>query len=112
MEITLTKQGLHLDREVLDVTVFQHFWHRMAVQLAILYAALSGKLGHRLTEIMAAKWQVVINRSWNSERPLVFNHFILTNILGVRRAKEIRTRVTRRTKLWNMGLHAGLVGGV
>ena len=30
--------------------------------------------------------------------------------MGVRRAKEIRARITRRMELWERGLHAGLVG--
>ena len=49
--------------------------------------------------------------SWISDRPLVFSHVILTKTLGVRRAKEIRARITRRMNLWKMGLHEGLVGG-
>ena len=30
--------------------------------------------------------------------------------MGVRRAKEIRARITKRIDLWERGLHAGLVG--
>ena len=48
--------------------------------------------------------------SWNSEIPLVFAHIILTKKLGVRRAKEIRTQITRQMELWERGLHSGLVG--
>ena len=52
----------------------------------------------------------VFNRSWNSERPLVFAHVVPTKTFGVRRAQEIRARITRRMDLWERGLHAGLVG--
>ena len=31
-------------------------------------------------------------------------------MLGVRRAREIRARITRRMDLWERGQHAGLVG--
>ena len=48
--------------------------------------------------------------SWNSERPLVFAHVVLTKTLGIRRAREIRARITRRIDLWERGQHAGLVG--
>ena len=55
-------------------------------------------------------WRGVLNRSWNSERPLVFAHVVLTKTLGVRRAREIWGRITRRMDLWERGQHAALVG--
>ena len=60
--------------------------------------------------ILAAEWREVLKKSWNSERPLVFAHVVLTKTLGVRRAREIRARITRRMDLWERGQHAGLVG--
>ena len=59
---------------------------------------------------MAAEWQKVLDRSWNSEIPLVFAHIILKKTWGVCRAREIRARLTRRMEFWEKGLHAGLVG--
>ena len=50
--------------------------------------------------------------TWNYERPLVFNHTILMQTLGVCRAKEIRAWITRQMDLWERGLHAGLIGDV
>ena len=52
----------------------------------------------------------MLNRSWNSERPLVFAHVVLKKTLGVRRDREIRARITRRMDLWERGQHVGLVG--
>ena len=52
----------------------------------------------------------VIYRSWNSKRPLVFAHVVLTKTMGVRRSQEIRARITRNMDLWDRGLHGGLVG--
>ena len=46
----------------------------------------------------------------NSERPLVFAHIIITNMLGVRRAKEIQTQITRRMDLWERYLNTCLLG--
>ena len=60
--------------------------------------------------ILAAEWQGVISRSWNSKRTLVFAHVVLTKTLGVCQAREIRARITRRMDLWDRGQHAGLVG--
>ena len=35
---------------------------------------------------------------------------MLTKTLGIRRAREIRARITRRMDLWERRQHAGLVG--
>ena len=67
-------------------------------------------MGRSFTAILAAEWLGVLDRSWNSERPLVFVHIVLTKMLGVRRAREIRSRITRRVDTWERGLHVNLVG--
>ena len=67
-------------------------------------------MGRRFTETLAAEWRGVISQSWNSERPLVFAHVVLTKMLSVRRSQETRARITRRMDLWERGQHAGLVG--
>ena len=74
------------------------------------YSTPSGAVGRRFTAILAAEWQGVIGRIWNYEIPLVFSHIVLTKTLGVRRANEIRARITRRMDLWERSLHSGLVG--
>ena len=48
--------------------------------------------------------------SCNSEITLVFYHVVLTKTLGIHRARDIRTRVSRRVDLWERGLHTVLVG--
>ena len=60
---------------------------------------------------MAIECQEVLDRSWKFEIPLVFPHVVITKKLGVRRAREIRARITRRMDLWERGMHVGLVGG-
>ena len=67
-------------------------------------------MGRRFTAILAAEWQGVISRIWNSKRPLVFAQVVLTKTLGVRRAQYIRAHITRHMDLWDRGRHAGLVG--
>ena len=69
--------GSYLDRGIADDAAWQRCWHRLAAQSASWYATPSGALGRRFTEILAAVWRGVLNRSWNSERPLVFAHVIL-----------------------------------
>ena len=60
--------------------------------------------------ILVAEWRGVLGRSWNSERPLVFDHIFLTKSSGVCRAKDIQARINRRMELWERGIHAGLMG--
>ena len=68
-------------------------------------------MGRRFTAFLAAEWLGVLNRKWNSERPLFFAHAVLTKTLGARKAREIRARINRRLDLWYRNIHAGLLGG-
>ena len=52
----------------------------------------------------------MLNRKWNSERPLFFAHAVLTKTLGARKAREIRARINRRLDLWERVIHIGMVG--
>ena len=56
------------------------------------------------------EWQGVRYRSWNSKRPVVFAHIILTETPGDCQAKEIWARISHRLDLWDAGWHDGLVG--
>ena len=100
---------LHLDRGISDNAAWKRRWHRIAAQSASCYDTPSGAVGHHFTEILAAGWRGVLAWSWNSERTLVFAHVFLTKTLGVRRAQNIRARITRGMDLWKRGQHAGLV---
>ena len=64
----------------------------------------------RFTAIMATESRGGINRGCNSERLLVFAHILLTKTLGVHRAREVNSRISKRMDLWERGLHAVLVG--
>ena len=57
-------------------------------------------MGHRFTEIVAVEWREVLDRRWNSERPLVFAHVVLTKTLGTYKAREIRASNNLRLDLW------------
>ena len=91
--------GLHLDGGFQDNDVWQCHWIRLAARSASWYATPSGYVGCRFVSILAAEWQGVFRSTWNSKRPLVFYHVVLTKTLGVRRAREIRARITRRMDL-------------
>ena len=59
--------------------------------------------------IMAVEGQGVLNRSWNSEIPLVFAQIFITNNLGICRARNIRASVASRMELWGRGIYTGMV---
>ena len=100
----------HLDGGVADNALWQRRLRRIAVKLANWYATPTGALGRRFTAILAAEWQGVLDRSWNSKRTLVFAHVLLTKTMCVRRSNEIQARIAWQMDLWERGLHAGLVG--
>ena len=102
--------GSHLDGIIADDAAWKRRWRQLVAQSEIWYATPSGAVGRRFTAILAAEWRGGISRSWNSERPLVFAHIVLTKTLGVRQAQEIQARIMRRMDLWERGQHAGLVG--
>ena len=102
--------GSHLDGGIADNAAWQRRWRRLVAKSASWYATPYGAVGRRFTAILAAEWWGVISQSWNSEISLIFTHVVLTKTLGVRRAQEIRARITRRMDLWERGHHAGLVG--
>ena len=91
--------GSHLDGGIADDALWQSCWRRLADQSAIWYFTPSRAVGRRFTEILSAEWQEVLSRIWNSGRPLVFTHAVLTKTLGIRRAQEIRARLMRRMDL-------------
>ena len=101
---------LHLNGGVLDNAVCQSCWFRLATQLASCYTTASVAVGRHFTSILATEWQEVLGRTWNSKRPLVFAHVVLTKTLVVCRAREIRDQITRMVELWERGLHTDLVG--
>ena len=81
--------GLHLDGGVLYDDVWQCFWRRLAAQLTGWYATPAGAVGRRFMAILAAEWRGVLRRTWNSERPRIFPHVVLTKTLGICRDIEI-----------------------
>ena len=83
----------------------------MAAQFSSWYATPPVAVGSRFTSIMAVEWRGVLNRSYKSDRQLVFSHVVLTKTLGIRRAREISSRISRRMDLLERGIQSGLVRG-
>ena len=83
-------------------------WRQLAVQLASWYAKPSDTVERQFMAILADEWRGVIGRTWNSERPLVFDHVFLTKTLDVRHT--VLQEVYEDLKHHNDGSHVdGLV---
>ena len=102
--------GTHLAGGVPDDATWKSRWRRLAEQSASWYSAPPGKVGLRFTTVLAAEWRGVLGQKWNSKRPLVFAHVVLTKTLGACKSRETRARINRRLDLWERGIRAGLVG--
>jgi hypothetical protein len=104
-----SNDGCHLDGGISSDSVWQRRWKRMVQIAPTHYDAPKGKVGRRFIATLAREFQGIRSRSWNSERPLVFVSVILQKTPGVRRAKDIRRRLTNRMDLWERGFYATLV---
>ncbi|KAI2494156.1 hypothetical protein MHU86_20388 [Fragilaria crotonensis] len=73
------------------------------------YQAPAGRVGRRFVTILTSEFRGVRERRWNSERPLVFVATVLQTTPGVRRSKDIRSRLAQRMDLWDQGHFKALV---
>ena len=80
--------------------------------LTTTYSVPSGNVGRRFVAMLAAEFKGIRERRWNSERPLVFANMILQTTPEVRRAKDIRHRLTERMDLWDKGMFSSLLDDV
>ena len=101
---------LHLDGEVLEDAAWQRRWCLLAAQSNRWYATTSREIGQRFTAILDAEWRGVLGTICNSERPLIFAHFVPTKTSGVYRAREICAWISRRMDLWERGIYTCIVG--
>lgn len=101
--------GRHLHGGVASDNLWQRRWRRMADLTPTHYAAPKGTVGRRFVATLAREFQGIISRTWNSERPLVFASVILQTTPGVKRARDIRKRLTHRMDLWDQGKFTALV---
>ena len=69
------------------------------MQSASWYSTPLGEVGRRFTAVLDVDWRGVLNKKWNSERPLGFSHVVLTKTLGTHKSKEIRARINLQLDL-------------
>ena len=59
------------------------------------YATPQGAVRKHFMAILKEELQRILKKSWNSERPLIFDHVILTKMLDIFQAREVRARISR-----------------
>ena len=101
--------GTHLRGGIANDAIWQRRWKRMAQLATTRYQVPPGKVGRRFITVLVHEFRGVRERLWNSERPLVYVATILQTTPGVRRAKDIRSRLTQRMDLWDQGNYKALV---
>ena len=74
-----------------------------------MYSPPKGKVGQRFLNMFAAELRQVRERKSNSERALIFSAVVLRRESGIKRARDIKRRLTSRMDLWEAGKIAELV---
>jgi hypothetical protein len=92
--------GKHLNGGVAEDAAWQRRWRWLVALPTTHYSVPKGKVGRRFIQILAAEFRGVRARTWNSERPLVCVAVVLQTTPGVKRARDIRKRLTHRIDLW------------
>jgi hypothetical protein len=95
--------GRHLDGGIPGDAAWQRRWRRIADLPSTHCSVPKGNVGRRFIDLLAAEFSGVQERLWNSERPLAFVSVVLQTTPGVKRARDIRKRLTHRMDLWHEG---------
>jgi hypothetical protein len=98
-----------LDGVVLDDLLWKNLWKRIVQLLTTHCAVPKGRTGRRFFARHTREFQGVMNRTWNSERPLAFAACILQTARGVCRATDVQARLEHRLDLFDLDQHVGEV---
>ena len=101
--------GTHLSGGIVADKAWQERWKRMVQLNQRHYSVPQGRVGQRFITALTAEFQGVRERRWNGERVVVFVVTVLRRTPTVTRARDIRSRLTLRLKLWADGCYSALV---
>ena len=101
--------GTHLSGGIVADKAWQERWKRMVQLNQRHYSVPQGRVGQRFITALTAEFQGVRERRWNGERVVVFVVTVLRRTPTVTRARDIRSRLTQRLKLWADGCYSALV---
>ena len=84
--------GSHLDGGIEGDLIWQQWFNEIASLPSRRYQLPRGRVGKTFIGILTKEWKGVLERKWNSERPLIFQAVILQRSLDIHGAGEIRKK--------------------
>ena len=91
-------------------------WQRLHLRVAAcnlpLYDLPNGRWATRFLETLTNLWVGVVERRWNSERPLVFQACILRRVRGISRFHDVKPIIWGRLDAWDAERFVALVRAV
>jgi hypothetical protein len=82
---------------------------RVAACTLPLYDFPKGRWAHWVLETLTDLWVGVVERLWNSERPLVFQACALWRVRGISRFHDVKPIIWGRLDAWDTGHYVALV---
>jgi hypothetical protein len=86
--------GTHLRGDIPDDERWQDYWRRLIVFPSQTYDAPSGAVGRRLIEMLADMLAGIQAQKMNAERFIVFQIVVLQRSREVKKAKDVRKRLS------------------
>jgi hypothetical protein len=103
--------GTHLDGGIgaAEDATWQRLYNHVAACSLPLYTLLNGRWAHCFLTTLADLWIGVIQRRWNSERPLVFQAVILRPVRGITQFHDVKPIIWGWLDAWNAVRYVTLV---
>ncbi len=103
--------GTHLDVGigVAEDAKWQKLYNCVASCSLPLYDLPNGRWAQRFLMTLTGLWVGVIQRFWNSERPLVFQVVILRRVRGISQFHDVKPIVWGWLDAWDAGRYVALV---
>ena len=106
--------GTHLGGRigVAEDAKWQRLYLWVAVFQLLLYNLPNGQWVNRFLETLTGLWTGVMERKWNSERPLVFQTCILCQVRGIFCFHDVKPVIWGWLNAWGAGQYVALVKAV
>ncbi len=95
--------GTHLTGNITNDPQWYYIWFQLISYHHPLYTPPQSKLGRDIVKTIAAEFEGVRNRKWNSEKALLFPIIILRKSHQKLNSQEIKHRLQFRLDQWNKG---------
>ena len=101
--------GTHLDGGIPDDSTWQGYHRRLVTLTPQLYTCPGKAAGKEFIHQLCEEFNGVLERKWNSERPLVFCLAMLQKKPGITQSSDIQKCLKHRLEEWKSDKHKALV---